>query len=90
MDEVDVLDLDAVRKHICTQAAAENICITLHAQQEIVEEEVTLDEVLEAIATGQILENAGTYRNLGSPMMGIKYWSSDLNDPFDIWYQKEP
>lgn len=62
MDEVDVLDLDAVRKHICAQAAAENIRITLHAQQEMVEEEVTLDEALEAIATGQILENYPVHR----------------------------
>jgi len=61
-NEVDVNNLEAVLEQIRAQAAAENIRITQHAQQEMVEEDITLDEVLEAIATGQILENYPEHR----------------------------
>lgn len=46
MNEVDVTNMKAVLKRICAQADVENIRITQHAQQEMVEEEITLDEVL--------------------------------------------
>jgi len=55
-------NLNAVLEHIRTQADIENIRITQHAQQEMTEEDITLDEVLEAIATGQILENYPEHR----------------------------
>ena len=61
-NEVDVNNLEAVLEQIRAQAAAENIRITQHAQQEMVEEDITLDEVLETIATGQILENYPEHR----------------------------
>ncbi|RLG59392.1 MAG: DUF4258 domain-containing protein [Candidatus Hydrothermarchaeota archaeon] len=62
MGEVDVTNVEAVLKQIRAQAAKEHIRITYHAHQEMVEEEITLDEVLEAIATGQILENYPEHR----------------------------
>jgi hypothetical protein len=62
MNEVDVINLDVVLERIRAQADVENIRITQHAQQEMVEEDITLDEVLEAIATGQILENYPEHR----------------------------
>ena len=49
-------------EQIHVQAAKENIRITQHAQQEMVEENITLDEVLQAIARGQILENYPEHR----------------------------
>jgi len=61
-NEVDVNDLEATLERIRAQAAAENIRITQHAQQEMVEEDIILDEVLEAIDTGQILENYPKHR----------------------------
>ncbi len=61
-DELDVTDFEAVLKRIHAQAAAENVRITQHAQQEMVEEDITLNEVLEVIATGQILENYPEHR----------------------------
>lgn len=62
VDEVDVTDFQVVLNRIRAQAAAENIRITQHAQQEMVEEDITLDEVLEVIATGEILENYPKHR----------------------------
>ena len=61
-NEVDVIDLEAVLKRIRGQAYVENIRVTQHAQQEMAEENIMLDEVLEAIATGQILENYPEHR----------------------------
>jgi hypothetical protein len=59
---VDVTDLEAVRERVRAQANVENLRITQHAQQEMVEENIVLDEVLEAIATGQVLENYPEHR----------------------------
>ena len=55
--EVDVADLEVVLKRIRAQANVENIRVTQHAQQEMAEENIMLNDVLEAIATGRILEN---------------------------------
>ncbi len=49
-----LMNSDAVLQRIQTQAKAEKTRITRHAQQEMVEENITLDEVLAAIASGQI------------------------------------
>jgi hypothetical protein len=62
MNESNEIDLEAMLERIRTQAAAEDIRITQHAQQEMVEEDITLDEVLQAIATAQILENYPEHR----------------------------
>ena len=62
MDEIDVTNLEVVLKRIRTLADLENIRITQHAQQEMVEDEIILDDILETIATGQILENYPEHR----------------------------
>ena len=62
MSEVDVTDFEVVLKRIRAQSDVENIRVTQHAQQEMAEENIMLDEVLEAIATGQILENYPEHR----------------------------
>jgi hypothetical protein len=55
-------NLKAPLEQIRSQADTENIRITQHAQQEMAEEGIILNEVLEAIATGQILENYPEHR----------------------------
>ena len=62
MSEFNVINLEAVLERIRAQAEAEDIRITQHAQQEMVEEDIILDEVLQAIATGKILENYPEHR----------------------------
>jgi hypothetical protein len=57
MSEFDVANLEAVLERIHAQAAIGNVRITQHAQQEMVDEDATLDEVLQAATVGQILEN---------------------------------
>ena len=44
------------------QAATENLRVTQHALREMIEEEITLSEVVETIATGLILENYPEHR----------------------------
>lgn len=54
--------MDGELRQIRAQAAKENIRVTQHAQQEMVEENITLNEVLEAIGSGEILENYPEHR----------------------------
>ncbi len=62
MNELDVTDFKSVLERIRAQVDIENIRVTQHAQQEMVEEDITLDEVIEAIGKGQILENYPKHR----------------------------
>jgi hypothetical protein len=60
--EVNVTDSEVVLNQVRAQARIENIRVTQHAQQEMAEENITLNEVLEAIAAGQVLENYPEHR----------------------------
>jgi hypothetical protein len=51
------MDVDATLVRIQAQAAARVVRITDHAREEMEAEAITLAEVLEAIAAGQIIEN---------------------------------
>jgi len=51
------MNLENILTHIEKLARSETIRLTQHAQQEMVEENITLDEVLQSISNGQILEN---------------------------------
>jgi hypothetical protein len=62
MNEAEVTDLETVLERIRAQVVAEDIRITQHAQQEMAEEDISLNEVLEAISTGDILENYPQHR----------------------------
>lgn len=62
MPDLDATELKVVLARIKLQAAAGAFRVTQHAQQEMVEEEVTLDEVLEAIRRGEILEHYPEHR----------------------------
>ncbi len=54
--------MDVTLARIQRQAAAEVIRVTQHAQKEMDAEEIILDEVLAAIANGQILEDYSEHR----------------------------
>ena len=51
-------DLERIKE----QASAEDVRVTLHAQQEMVEEEITFDDVLGAIDSSCIVENYPDHR----------------------------
>lgn len=57
MSEPDAMDFGAIVDRLRALTAAGSIRITQHAQQEMVEENITLEEVLQAFGTGQIVEN---------------------------------
>jgi len=57
MSESDETNLGTILERVRAQAIAESIRVIQHAQQEMAEENITFDEVLQAIATAQILEN---------------------------------
>ena len=62
MADFDVTDLNAALQRIRAQSAAEEIRITIHAQQEMVDEDISLDQVRQAVANSQILENYPEHR----------------------------
>jgi hypothetical protein len=57
MTDADPTDLVIVLRTIREQARSDNLRITQHAHQEMVAEEITLDQVQEAIETSELLEN---------------------------------
>jgi hypothetical protein len=62
MSEANLGDADTALERIHAQAAAESIRITQHAHQEMAEDDISLDELLEALTAGQILENYAEHR----------------------------
>ena len=54
--------MDVMLARIQRQAAAEALRVTQHAQKEMDAEEIALDEVLAAIANGQVLENYSEHK----------------------------
>lgn len=62
MDETDISSLKVALERIYEQAKTANIRISQHAQQEMVEEDIKLDELYEAIANAEIFENYPEHR----------------------------
>src|SRR5713226_1004568 len=62
MIERDAAELERVIERIKTQAAAGAFRVTQHAQQEMVEEEIGLDEVVETVGRAEILEHYPEHR----------------------------
>mgnify|MGYP002405551717 CR=1 FL=1 len=58
----DVYNLEKILDKIKDRASNENIRITQHAQQEMVDENINLNVVLEAISRSEILENYPEHR----------------------------
>ena len=56
MEELEAAKLESALARIKSQAAAGAFRVTQHAQQEMVEEEISLDEVQSALQRGEILE----------------------------------
>lgn len=57
MDETDAEAFDQEDKAVLALASDRNVRLTLHAQQEMLDEGVGMDDVLEAVAAGRIIEN---------------------------------
>ena len=53
-----------------TLARSESVRVTVHAHQEMVEENVSMDDVLEAIAAGAIIEDYPTHRRGACCLVG--------------------
>lgn len=62
MRDPDAVELEALLARIKSQAEAGAFRVTQHAQQEMAEEEITLDEVGRAIRQGEILEHYPEHR----------------------------
>lgn len=59
---MDPHDITAILQHIRALAAVDMLRVSQHAHQEMLEEDIVLEEVLQAIAEGQIIENYPDHR----------------------------
>lgn len=62
MSEADARDLASLLESLRVQAASGNLRLTQHAQQEMVEENIVLQEVLDAVAMSRVLERYPEHR----------------------------
>lgn len=62
MTRMNRSEVEATLERLRSQARAENIRLTQHTQQAMVEEEISLDDVLAAIENSQILEDYPEHR----------------------------
>ncbi len=62
MTRSESIDPETDLEHIKEQASAENVRVTLHAHQEMVQEGITLDDVLEAIDSSCVVEDYPEHR----------------------------
>ena len=62
MKRLDATEFEVILARIKSQATAGTYRVTQHAQQEMVEEEVSLNEVLAALQRGEILEHYPEHR----------------------------
>ena len=57
MADGDITDINVILSKIRDQAITSNLRLTLHAQQEMVEEDIKIADIYAALANGHILEN---------------------------------
>lgn len=62
MEQLEAPELESTLARIKSQAAAGAYRVTQHAQQEMVEEDISLDEALAALQRGKILERYPGHR----------------------------
>jgi len=62
MPEPDAVELEVFLARIKSQVVAGAFRVTQHAQQEMVEEEISLEELLAALRRGEILEYYSEHR----------------------------
>lgn len=62
MSDFDPNDVESAIDNIRHLARAEEYRVSQHAHQEMVEEAISLEEILEAIESGEILENYPEHR----------------------------
>ncbi len=59
---IELSNLDDNLAHVRRLAATGNFRVTLHAQREMIEDKIRLDDVLSAISNGSVLENYPDHR----------------------------
>ena len=57
MSDVDVHDYGAIAARLREQAGADRLRVTVHAHQEMVEEDVSVDDVRDVLLRARVVEN---------------------------------
>jgi hypothetical protein len=66
----EIADREGILRRIEAQVRKEDVFVTQHAHQEMLEENITLDEVLEAAVRGHILEDYPEHRRGACCLLG--------------------
>ncbi len=78
---INQLDLDGILAHLCDQVEADNVKITAHAQQEMLEDQLSLEDIYRAIQTGQIIENYPDHQRGACCLL---YGNNDHEEPVHV------
>ncbi len=62
MTDIDTQDPDAILAQLRRQAETDKLRITLHGHQEMVEEDISLEEILEVLLDATFVENYAEHR----------------------------
>ena len=57
MKDMNPRDIKAIAGRLCFQALGESVRVTVHAHQEMVEENIVLDDVLRVLRRATVVEN---------------------------------
>lgn len=57
MSETDIFDIEIITTRLQQQSFDDKLRITIHAYQEMVEEDILYDSIREAISNGRVIEN---------------------------------
>jgi len=57
MSDIDVQDFETIISRIREQCLRDAIRVTIHAHEEMVEENISYDSMIEALAGGRVVEN---------------------------------
>ncbi|RJP19215.1 MAG: DUF4258 domain-containing protein [Candidatus Omnitrophota bacterium] len=57
MEDTDIHDHQAIQKRLRRQAEAGRFRVTLHAHQEMIDEDISIDEVREVLLDATVVEN---------------------------------
>lgn len=63
MGDINPLDTESILTHLRELAETENLRVTVHAQQEMAAEDISVEDILNLICDGQIIENYPTHRH---------------------------
>ncbi len=81
MKDIDPRNVESAIEQVRHFAEVENIRLTPHAHQEMIEEEISLNEVLQALINGRMIENYPEHQRGACCLV---YGDTQINRPLHV------